>query len=149
MQKIQPPGQHLVQPLLKHFQDLLEYYVEYCGTQSSSGSVVRVSSNYSNIENILRNGLRNGHPDLVNSIYCTCYLNQFSQFMGQGASPLIGQIYDILPQPRNHQLEIHFIIELLDSRRAYPNFDRDTLVSKALEHFKQLDDPDLKCMVSD
>jgi hypothetical protein len=149
MQKIQPPGQHLVQPLLKHFHDLLEFYVEYHGTQSSSSSVVQVSSNYSNIENILRHGLRNGHPDLVNSIYCTCYLNQFIQFMGQGASPLIGQIYDILPQPKNYQLEIHFIIELLRSRREYPNFDPDTLVSKALQHIKQFDDPDLKCMISD
>ncbi|KAJ7877767.1 P-loop containing nucleoside triphosphate hydrolase protein [Mycena leptocephala] len=149
MQKTQPPGQHLVRPLLKHFQDLLEFYVEYHGTQSSSGSVVRVSSNYSNIENILRNGLRNGHPDLVNSIYCTCYLNQFSQFMGQGVSPLMAQIYDILPQPINHRLEIHFIIELLSLPRGYPNFDPDTLVSKALEHLKQFDDPDLECMICD
>jgi hypothetical protein len=148
MQKTQPPGQHLVQPLLKHFDDLLEFYVEYRGTQSSSGSVARVSSNYSNIENILRNGLRNGHPDLVNSIYCTCYLNQFCQFMCQGVSPLMAQIYDILPQPSNHQLEICFIIELLSSRRGYQNFDSDTLVSKALEHSKQFDDPDLKCMIS-
>ncbi|KAJ7802725.1 P-loop containing nucleoside triphosphate hydrolase protein [Mycena leptocephala] len=34
MQKIQPPGDHLIQPLLKHFQELLELYVEYRGTQS-------------------------------------------------------------------------------------------------------------------
>jgi hypothetical protein len=39
MQKIQPPGDHLIRPLLKHFQELLELYMEYRGTQSSSSMV--------------------------------------------------------------------------------------------------------------
>ncbi|KAJ7906640.1 hypothetical protein B0H13DRAFT_1461119, partial [Mycena leptocephala] len=60
MQKIQPPGDHLIRPLLKHFQELLEFYMEYQGNQSSSSTVVRVSSNYSNIQNILQNGLKQG-----------------------------------------------------------------------------------------
>ncbi|KAJ7823178.1 P-loop containing nucleoside triphosphate hydrolase protein, partial [Mycena leptocephala] len=53
MQKIKPPGYHLVQPLLKHFKELLELFMEYRGTQSSSMTVARISSNYSNIQNIL------------------------------------------------------------------------------------------------
>ncbi|KAJ7848299.1 hypothetical protein B0H13DRAFT_1906827 [Mycena leptocephala] len=57
MNKIQPPGDHLVQPLLKHFQKLLEFYIEYRGTQSGSGTVAKVSLNYSNIQNVLRHGL--------------------------------------------------------------------------------------------
>ncbi|KAJ7906647.1 hypothetical protein B0H13DRAFT_1463427, partial [Mycena leptocephala] len=58
MQKIQSPGDHLIQPLLKHFQRLLEFYMEYEGNQSSSSTVVRVASNYSNIQNVLQNGLK-------------------------------------------------------------------------------------------
>ncbi|KAJ7912220.1 hypothetical protein B0H13DRAFT_1548763, partial [Mycena leptocephala] len=58
MQKIQPPEDHLIQPLLKHFQELLEFFMEYRGTQSSSSMVARVSSNYSNIQNVLQNGLQ-------------------------------------------------------------------------------------------
>ncbi|KAJ7850856.1 P-loop containing nucleoside triphosphate hydrolase protein, partial [Mycena leptocephala] len=60
MQKIQPPGNHLIQPLLKYFQELLELYAEYRGTQSGSSTIVRVSSNYSNIQNVLQNGLKQG-----------------------------------------------------------------------------------------
>ncbi|KAJ7874600.1 hypothetical protein B0H13DRAFT_1564228, partial [Mycena leptocephala] len=53
MQKIKPPGNHLVRPLLKHFKELLELFMEYHGTQSSTATVARISSNYSNIQNIL------------------------------------------------------------------------------------------------
>ncbi|KAJ7838336.1 hypothetical protein B0H13DRAFT_1575472, partial [Mycena leptocephala] len=53
MQKIKPPGNHLVRPLRKHFKELLELFMEYRGTQSSSAAVARISSNYSNIQNIL------------------------------------------------------------------------------------------------
>ncbi|KAJ7832712.1 hypothetical protein B0H13DRAFT_2429561 [Mycena leptocephala] len=69
MQKIQPPGDYLIRPLLKHFQELLEFLMEYQGNQLSSSTVARVSLNYSNIQNILQNGLQQGHPDLVDSIY--------------------------------------------------------------------------------
>ncbi|KAJ7821494.1 P-loop containing nucleoside triphosphate hydrolase protein, partial [Mycena leptocephala] len=60
MHKNQPPGDHLIQPLLKYFQELLEFYIEYQGTQSSSSTVARISSSYSNIQNVLRNGLYKG-----------------------------------------------------------------------------------------
>ncbi|KAJ7874584.1 hypothetical protein B0H13DRAFT_1555446, partial [Mycena leptocephala] len=53
MQKIKPPGYDLVRPLLKHFKELLELFMEYHGTQSSTATVARISSNYSNIQNIL------------------------------------------------------------------------------------------------
>jgi hypothetical protein len=53
IQKIKPPGNHLIRPLLKHFQELLEFFMEYQGSESSSSTVARVSSNYSNIQNVL------------------------------------------------------------------------------------------------
>jgi hypothetical protein len=149
MQKIRPPGDHLVRPLLKYFQELLEFFMEYRGTQSSLGTVTRVSSNYSNIQNVVRHGLQQGHPDLVDSIYCTCYLNQFSRLIGWGPSPLTGQIHDILPHPSNHRLEAYFIITLFNSGMHYTMSNPETLVSEALEHFKQFDEPDLECMLSD
>jgi hypothetical protein len=74
MQKIQPPGDHIIQPLLKHLQELLEFLAEYQGNETSSSTVTRVSSIYSNIQNVLQNGLQQGHADLVNSIYCACCL---------------------------------------------------------------------------
>ncbi|KAJ7869238.1 hypothetical protein B0H13DRAFT_2280822 [Mycena leptocephala] len=148
MQKIQPPGDRLIRPLHKHFQELLEFYMEYRGTQSSSSTVVRVSSNYSNIQNVLQNGLQQGYPDLVNSIYCTCYLNNFSRRIGQGATSLIDQIHNVLPQPSDHRLEAYFIIECFNSR-TYSISNLETLPSDALEHLKEFDDPDLKCRFYD
>ncbi|KAJ7915956.1 hypothetical protein B0H13DRAFT_1871573 [Mycena leptocephala] len=144
MQKIQPPGDHLIQPLLKYFQELLEFYMEYQGNQSNSSTVVRISSNYSNIQNVLQNGLKQGHPDLVNSIYCTCHLNNFSQQIGQGDTSLIQYIHNVLPYPRDHRLEAHFIIQYLNSQ-MHSISNLDTLVSNALEHFKEFDDSDIKC----
>ncbi|KAJ7859923.1 P-loop containing nucleoside triphosphate hydrolase protein [Mycena leptocephala] len=146
MQKIQPPSKHLIQPLLKHFQELLEFYMEYQGNQTSSSTVVRVSSNYSNIQNVLQNGLQHGHQDLVNSIYCTCYLNDFSQRIRQGPTSLLQQIWNILPHPCDHRLKAYFIIECLDAWTSYPI--SDTWVSEALESLKQLNDQDIKCMLS-
>ncbi|KAJ7856997.1 hypothetical protein B0H13DRAFT_1902417 [Mycena leptocephala] len=129
MQKIQPPGDHLIQPLHKHFQELLEFYMEYRGNQTSSSTVARVSSNYSNIQNVLRNGLQQGHPDLVKR---------------QGPISLLQHIRNVLPYPHDHCLEAYFDMECLNSR-IYSISGPDTLISDALDHFKECDDPDLKC----
>ncbi|KAJ7873712.1 hypothetical protein B0H13DRAFT_1023183, partial [Mycena leptocephala] len=146
MQKIQPPENHLVHPLLKHFQQLLELFKEYHGTQSGSAAVGRITSNYSNIQSVLRNSLRDGHPDLVDSIYCTCYLNQFSLLIGQKSISLIDQIHDILPPPSsNHRLHAYFIMEVIRSWLQGSASSPELLTSEALEHFKHFDDPDLKC----
>jgi hypothetical protein len=147
MQKHQPPGDHLIRPLLKHFQELLEFYMEYQGNESSSSTVARVLSNYSNIQNVLQNGLQQGHPDLVNSIYCTCYLNNFSQRIGQGYTSLLQQIQNILPHPCDHRLETYVITEWLSSWNFNYISNPDTLASNALEHFEEFDDPELKCML--
>jgi hypothetical protein len=149
MQKVQPPGDHLIQPLLKHFQELLEFFMEYQGSESSSSTVARVSSNYSNIQNVLQNGLQQGHSDLVNSIYCTCYLNNFSRHIGQGTTPLIQQIHNVLPYPRDHHLVVNFVIEWLNSWTSYSMSNAELLVSDALEHVEEFGDPDLKCMLPD
>jgi hypothetical protein len=146
IQQIQPPGDHLIRPLHKHFQELLEFYMAYQGTQSSSSTVTRVSSNHSNMQNVFQNGLQQGHPDLVNSIYCICYLNSFSRAMGRGVISLIQQIY--LPHPCDHHLEAYLIIEQLNSWCFYSVSNPETMVSNALEHFKEFDDPDLEGMLS-
>ncbi|KAJ7859441.1 hypothetical protein B0H13DRAFT_1901465 [Mycena leptocephala] len=145
MQRLQPPGIHLIQPLLKHFQEMLEFYMEYHGTQSGPSIVGRLWSNFSNIQNILQNGLQQGHPNLKDSIYATCNLNSFSQHIGQGTIPLIHQIRNFLPQLHDHQLEAYFITEFFGSQRYYAISDVETLVAQYLKHFEQVDDTDLKC----
>ncbi|KAJ7842088.1 hypothetical protein B0H13DRAFT_1909980 [Mycena leptocephala] len=130
MQKIMPPGYNLVQPLLKHFKELLELFLEYRGAQSNSATVARISSNYSNIQNILWNGTQQGHPDLV---------------IGWGQIPFTHQIHNILPRPCDHRLEVYYILSLFHSDHSPSLSDAETLGFEALEHFKHFDDPELKC----
>jgi hypothetical protein len=59
---------------------------------------------------------------------------------------LIGQVQDILPQLHDHRLKAYFMIELLNQWGSYPNFDLKALAFRALEHLKQLNEPDLECV---
>ncbi|KAJ7816392.1 hypothetical protein B0H13DRAFT_1923585 [Mycena leptocephala] len=120
-------------------------YKEYHGTQSVSAIVDRISSNYLNFLNVLQSRLQPGHPDLPNGIYCICYLNQFSRFVGHGCIPLIVQTCNFLPLLFDYRLSVYLTAELIYSLRHYPIPNPDTMASKALEHLKVIDDTDLKC----
>jgi hypothetical protein len=102
-----------------------------------------------NIQNILWNGAQQGHPDLVNAIYCACDLNFFSQLIGWGPISFTAHIPSILPYPCHHHLEAYYILHLFITFYIPSISDAETLVFEALEHFKHFNDPDLKCMLSD
>ncbi|KAJ7469180.1 hypothetical protein FB451DRAFT_976041, partial [Mycena latifolia] len=53
MHKMHPTIASMVQPLLKHFIQLLEVYDTYHGTASSPGIMARITSNFTNIQNVL------------------------------------------------------------------------------------------------
>ncbi|KAJ7907775.1 hypothetical protein B0H13DRAFT_2499871 [Mycena leptocephala] len=72
-------------------------------------------------------------------------IREFSQHNGQGPTFLLQQIQNILPHPCDHRLEAYFITECIDSWGLHSISSGDTLASEALEHFKEFDDPDLKC----
>ncbi|KAJ7648978.1 hypothetical protein DFH06DRAFT_1300232, partial [Mycena polygramma] len=138
MQKFQPPEDEL------YFQELLELHKEYQGTPSASGTVARISLNLANIQIVIQKGLHRGHPDLVDCIYCTCYVNQFSRLGTQGAIPLIKQISHVFPLPTTH-LEAYVTTEFLHSWHYYPGKDLETLISRASTHFEKCHDSNLKC----
>jgi hypothetical protein len=148
LQQHEPPGDNLVQSLLKYFEEMLKFYAEYGGTQSTSITVPRIKSNLTNIQNVLEWGLKQRQPILSNSIYCVCYLTHFSNLNVQTATSLRGQIQDLLPQLNDHRLKVYFLIQLIHQLQSDPISDPDTLVSQVLEHFKYFDDPDLNCVFS-
>ncbi|KAJ7801047.1 P-loop containing nucleoside triphosphate hydrolase protein, partial [Mycena olivaceomarginata] len=145
MNKIQPPSENLIRPLFKHFQLLLKFFGDHIGSEKVSATVSQISSNLANIQNILHNGLQQGHPELNDIIYSICHLNAFIQLMGQGITPLIHQVYKILPHSEDHHLKTYVIIEIFRSWDTTRISDPDTLVTKGLNHFEHFDDPDLKC----
>ncbi|KAJ7718351.1 hypothetical protein B0H16DRAFT_1797603, partial [Mycena metata] len=60
MAKFRPPTDEMIGPLFKHFQELLQVYLADAGKQSSALYVERLTSNYTNIQNIIQNGLYPG-----------------------------------------------------------------------------------------
>jgi hypothetical protein len=146
MQQHWPPSNHLVHSLLEYFQELLEVYVKFNGTQSNSSTISRIAGNFSNIQNVVQWGLDPRHTDLFNSLYCACYLNRWSRLTSQTHTHLIRQIHDILPQLKDHRLQVSVITEILSSWHYYKIPDPDTLISQGMEHSEHHDDTDLKCM---
>ncbi|KAJ7348312.1 hypothetical protein DFH08DRAFT_808049 [Mycena albidolilacea] len=144
MQKYHPPPVTLIRPLLHHFHDLLDFNQQYLGTQSNSRMVTRITSNFSNIQNVLKSGLQVGHPDLANCMYGACNLNSFSRQLGQGKIPLMNQILNLLPYLSDSHLKVYFITELFGSWQFYPIANPDALIVQGLKQFDQVQDTDLK-----
>ncbi|KAJ7328457.1 P-loop containing nucleoside triphosphate hydrolase protein [Mycena albidolilacea] len=143
MHKTQPTQAYLIQPLLKHFHELLQLYLKYHGTQMFPATLVQ---NLANIQSILRNRLeQQDHSDLKDSIYCTLHLNIFSELSGRGTIPLFHQLHNVIAHSGDHRLQAHFITDLIGSWRHSPLSNPETVATEALEHFKHFDDPDLKC----
>ncbi|KAJ7798695.1 hypothetical protein B0H14DRAFT_30914 [Mycena olivaceomarginata] len=144
IQKHQHPRYQLVHTLLKHFQDLLHIFVEYEGTQSSASTVPRITSNFANIQNLLRWGLQENHTHLLDNIRGVCHLNRFYRITHQGNTHLIGKIQHLLPHLDDQQLQLHVITGLL-SLINYTAHDPEALISQGLEYCEHIDDPKLKC----
>jgi hypothetical protein len=140
-----PPGEHMVQALMKHFQKLLEVYRADLGTMSGAQLASRVKSNLANIHSILGIGLKENGSDLVDVIYSVCDLGDYARRIGQGRIPLMDLIPTFLPQPSNHRLEVHFITRLFGGWRYQSVPNAQELVSQALEYFPKFDDPYVKC----
>ncbi|KAJ7023665.1 P-loop containing nucleoside triphosphate hydrolase protein [Mycena alexandri] len=146
MQKVYPPEDQVLRSLFKHFQALLEIFNKFSGSLAGSPVIARISSNYSNIEILILNGLREGHPDLAQAIYCICYLNNFGMVTNRARTTLMDHI-DIRPQPSDPQLEVYIITEVFHSW-AYLKLPNPELLIR--DAWGQLDqcDIDLKCILT-
>ncbi|KAJ7458117.1 hypothetical protein FB451DRAFT_1046884, partial [Mycena latifolia] len=145
MQKMHPPLVSMVQPLHKHFSELLEVFDTYHGTASSPGIVARITSNFANIQNVLVMGLTPDNPDLVKTIYSTCHFDRFSRNTGRGQSPLIHQIPKVLPDPQEHRVEVYWMTTVISAYDHHMVPNRQQIMDQTLHNFSHFDDPDLEC----
>ncbi|KAJ7477514.1 hypothetical protein FB451DRAFT_190982 [Mycena latifolia] len=145
MQKMHPPLAAVVQPLRQHFSELIEVYETYHGTASSPGIVARITSNFANIQNVLVIGLTPDNPDLVKTIYSTCHFDRFSRQTGRGLSQLIHKIATLLPHPRDHRVEVYWMMTVLSGYGCHTVPNRQQIVDQALDYLSHFDDPDLEC----
>ncbi|KAJ7461948.1 hypothetical protein FB451DRAFT_1139985 [Mycena latifolia] len=145
MQKMHPPLVSMVQPLRKHFSELLEVFENYHGTASSPGIVARITSNFANIQNVLVMGLTLDNPDLVKTIYSTCHFDRFSRHTGRGLSQLRHQILKVLPHVRDLRVELFWMMTVIAGYYSQLVPNGQQTVYEALKYLSHFDDPDLEC----
>ncbi|KAJ6514109.1 hypothetical protein DFH09DRAFT_1288194 [Mycena vulgaris] len=143
MTRSYPPTDHLVPALLNYFHQLLGFWSKYYGTVSASEIVLRITSNFSNIQSLLLNRLHHQNPAAIDTIYCILYLNAFSRLAGQGRTPLMDHITHIRPLPC--ELEVFLITEIIDSWRHHPILNPAVLVEQAIEQLLHFVESDVKC----
>ncbi|KAJ7715527.1 hypothetical protein B0H16DRAFT_1339699 [Mycena metata] len=146
MAKFRPPTNEMIGPLFKHFQELLQVYVTDQGKQSAALYVERLTSNYTNILNIIQNGLHPGHPNLADSISCTSHFIRFSAATGNDAIPQMVKVINLLPHSEDHQAKASFTVRLFGDRQSHSVPHPEALIAQTFEWLKTLDDPDLESM---
>ncbi|KAJ7038923.1 hypothetical protein C8F04DRAFT_997489 [Mycena alexandri] len=144
MQHFHPVDVSLVQPLQKHFHALLNLYQQY-KESNNQGPINQITGNFSNLHQILLQGLAPKNPDIVETIRCTISLNNFSRLTGRGWLALMDHISTLLPKPSDHILEVEFIIEVLLSSFYHPTINPDEVITQSLSHLRHLDDQVLEC----
>ncbi|KAJ6592172.1 P-loop containing nucleoside triphosphate hydrolase protein [Mycena vulgaris] len=143
MARSHPPTDYLVQALVKHFQQLLEFQYKYRGTVSASEMTLRITSNFSNIQSLLLNRLHHQNTAAVDTIYCILYLNIFSRLAARGRTPLMDQIGDTQFLPS--KLEAFLITEIFGSWQYHPVLNPEALADKAIQQLPLFDGSDIKC----
>ncbi|KAJ7770057.1 hypothetical protein B0H16DRAFT_1777129 [Mycena metata] len=95
MKKFLPPTDEMIRLLLKHFQELLKLFMLDGGKQSAALCIERLTLNYTNILNIIQNGLRPGHPDLadhrVKAYFATRLFDSLSSHLISHPETMIAQ----------------------------------------------------------
>ncbi|KAJ7046157.1 P-loop containing nucleoside triphosphate hydrolase protein [Mycena alexandri] len=144
MGRLFPPTDQMIQPLLKHFHELLDSYTAVLGTPSGMVPIDRITSNYANIQNILQTSLQREYHNVVDIIYCTCDFNRFSRHIGRGATDLLKDLTNLLPSLGEHRLKAYSIAELVQSSQHQPISLPERVIVEALTHFKYFDDRDFE-----
>ncbi|KAJ7715454.1 P-loop containing nucleoside triphosphate hydrolase protein [Mycena metata] len=147
MGKFSPPTDQMIQPLFKHFHELVKTYMTAFGKESGAFPIARITSNYTNIQSVLQYNLQPEHSDLRNTIYCTCDFNDFSVRIGHGGTPLLEDITSFLPSIDDHHLKFAFILELLSLSRVHSISHPERLIAQALDHLEHFNDPNIACSI--
>ncbi|KAJ6602044.1 hypothetical protein DFH09DRAFT_1270824 [Mycena vulgaris] len=142
MARSSPPMDYLVQSLLNYFHQLLEVWYKYSGTVSASEMLVKITSNWSNIQGLLLSRLQSHTPVAVDLVSCVVYLNAFSRLAGRGWTPLMDHIAQIQSLPS--ELEVCLITEIFSSWSHYPVLNPEALVDKVIKQLPHFDDSDIK-----
>nr|GAT51993.1 predicted protein [Mycena chlorophos] len=147
MQRYHAPDPELVEPVFRHYHDVLALFRKHMGTIENDQVVSRIAATVGNVHGVLafRMALgRDADPDRSATVYCGIDLNMFARFRGLNELPLMAEMLDGMPQPVDHALEVAFVSEALRSRQTRLGNPED-LIARALEHLPSYYDDDGKC----
>jgi hypothetical protein len=129
--------------LQKYFYAILELYQEYNGEQMWS-IVNQITVNLGNLQELLQHGIHD--TDGADTICCILSLSPFYRITGCGYLSFIDHIEPMLPQPRNYQLEIQVITEMLDLSNFHPAASMlEELLVRAIALFEHVTNPLVEC----
>ncbi|KAJ7136218.1 P-loop containing nucleoside triphosphate hydrolase protein, partial [Mycena filopes] len=143
MQKLFPPADQMIKPLLCHFQELVEAHRMNQGQMSGTMLVTQVKTNFTNIQNIFRHNLYSEHSELRNTVSDICRLNYFSLLVGQGRTSLLEELSGFGPK-FDHNSHVTFIMETLSSNGFGSVSNSNALIAQGIEHLHHCDDLMLK-----
>ncbi|KAJ7896687.1 hypothetical protein B0H14DRAFT_3605124 [Mycena olivaceomarginata] len=108
LQQYQPPGDDLVQSLFKYFQEMLQFFIDYMGTQSNSSTIPRIKSNLTNIQYV-----RGLTPGLSREIYLnmTHYHHEVKNDLG-GAANMCKKLITLVTQAGNIRRHSHGLTQV-------------------------------------
>ncbi|KAJ6480898.1 hypothetical protein C8R45DRAFT_1076164 [Mycena sanguinolenta] len=141
IQQALPLSPSLLHCLQKHFYAVLKLHMK-CKGEQRHPVISQITLNLANLQEVLQRGLYTSDPNLLDTIYCSIYLNSFYRTTSWGVAPVMEHIQDILPGISDHRLQIHFIKEVLMSFEIY-NFELQTenLIIQGLSHLEHIEDP--------
>jgi hypothetical protein len=139
-----PPSQSLTRPLERHFHALLNLYKKYNGAQLVD-VVDQITFNLANLQQVLHLGLNVNNPDITDIIRCSINLNSFCRITEGRAIALMDQIPSVFSQLHSHELEVHFLAEVLLSASLRPISNPELLIAQGISHCTQFHDLQLEC----
>ncbi|KAJ7482425.1 hypothetical protein FB451DRAFT_1441677 [Mycena latifolia] len=149
MQCFYPPSPLLIHPLQKYFHQLLDLSRQYLGTQQGAGRVKHLAFNVRNMGELLLRGLNQDNPNLAETIDCTVSMYYFTWNMKPGYHPLIAilmdQIEAVLPGNCDEKVKAQLMTWKFQSRSPTLSTDAALLITQAISHFHNFNDPALEC----
>ncbi|KAJ7135126.1 hypothetical protein C8R46DRAFT_1325918, partial [Mycena filopes] len=143
MQKLRPPTDRMIKPLLCHFQELVEVHTTHRGQKSGVMLVTQVKSNFTNIQNIFRHDLYSEHSEFRDTVSEICNLSRFSCLEGQGKISLMDELSGFAPK-FDHSGHVTFIMETLKSWQSGSISNSNALIVQGIEHLHHCDASMLK-----
>ncbi|KAJ6486261.1 hypothetical protein DFH09DRAFT_1291617 [Mycena vulgaris] len=145
MQHFYPVAPALIDTIRKYFHPILNMYRGHLGPEQNW---VRghINSNLGNLHQVLLRGLHPENLHLEDTINCILSLNAFSRVTGHGHAwqGLMDLIPGVLSPTGDARLEVSYITEIFYSSADYPVPNPEKLLSQAISHFHDINDPVLE-----